>query len=163
MEGTMPKIKYTVTLTQAEREELRQITWKGKHRSRKVLNSLILLNCDKGGFQDNPQKDTYIAPILGVSNTRIQNTKKRFVEDGLEIALDGKHKQRVYRREIDGDVEAHIIALSCSEPPMGRSRWSLRLLAAKSVELEYADHISHEAVRRILKKTNSSHGKKKRG
>ncbi len=159
----MPKIKYTVTLTQAEREELKQITWKGKHRSRKVVNSLILLNCDKGEFQDNPQKDVCITPILGVSNTRIQNTKKRFVEAGLEVALDGKPKQRVYRREIDGDVEAHIIALSCSEPPRGRSRWSLRLLAARSVELEYVDHVSHEAVRRILKKTSSSHGKKRGG
>ncbi len=97
----MPKIKYTVTLTKAEREELKQITWKGKHRSRKVVNALILLNCDKGEFQDNPQKDICIAPILGVSNTRIQNTKKRFVEDGLGAALDGKPKQRVYRREID--------------------------------------------------------------
>jgi hypothetical protein len=159
----MPKIKYTVTLTQVEREELKQITWKGKHRSRKVVNSLILLNCDKAEFQDNPQKDVCIAPILGVSNTRIQNTKKRFVEDGLGVALDGKPKQRVYRREIDGDAEAHIIALSCSEPPRGRSRWSLRLLAARSVELEYVDHVSHEAVRRILKKTSSSHGKKRCG
>lgn len=159
----MPKIKYTVTLTQAEREELQQITWKGKHRSRKVVNSLILLNCDRGEFQDNPQKDSSLVPILGVSNTRIQNTKKRFVEDGLEAALDGKPKERVYQREIDGDVEAHIIALSCSEPPAGRSRWTLRLLAARSVELEYAGHVSHEAVRRILKKTNSSPGKKKCG
>jgi hypothetical protein len=159
----MPKIKYTVTLTQAERENLKQITWKGKHRSRKVVNALILLNCDKGEFQENPQKDTRIAPILGVSNTRIQNTKKRFVEDGLEASLDGKPKQRVYRREIDGDAEAHIIALSCSEPPRGRSRWSLRLLAGRSVELEYVDHVSHETVRRLLKKTRSSHGKKRRG
>ena len=159
----MPKIKYTVTLTQAEREKLKQITWKGKHRSRKVVNALILLNCDKGEFQENPQKDTCIAPILGVSNTRIQNTKKRFVEDGLEASLDGKPKQRVYRREIDGDAEAHIIALSCSEPPRGRSRWSLRLLADRSVELEYVDHVSHETVRRMLKKTSSSHGKKRRG
>lgn len=159
----MPKIKHTVTLTQAEREGLKQITWKGKHRSRKVVNSLILLNCDKGEFQDNFQKDTDIAPILVVSNTRIQKAKKRFVEDGLEAALNGKPKNRVYRREIDGDVEAHIIALSCSEPPMGRGRWSLRLLADRSVELEYVDHISHEAVRRMLKKTNSSHGKKRHG
>ncbi len=138
----MPKIKYTVTLRQAEREELKQITWKGKHRSRRVVNALILLNCDQGKFQDNPQKGICIAPILRVSNTRIQNTKKRFVEDGLEVALDGKPKQRVYRREIDGDVEAHIIALSCSAPPAGRSRWTLRLLAARSVELEYVDHVS---------------------
>lgn len=159
----MPKIKYKVTLTQEEREGLKQITWKGKHRSRKVVNALILLNCDKGKYQDNPQKDACIVPILGVSNTRIQNTKKRFVEDGLDIALEGNPKQRVYRREIDGDVEAHIIALSCSEPPKGRSRWSLRLLAARLVELEYVDHISHEAVRLILKKTNLSRGKKKRG
>ena len=72
----MPKIKYTVTLTQAEREYLKQITWKGKHRSRKAVNSLILLNCDKGEFQDNPQKDTCIAPILEVSNTRIQIYKE---------------------------------------------------------------------------------------
>jgi transposase len=159
----MPKIKYTVTLRQAEREQLKQITWKGKHRSRKVVNALILLNCDKGEFQKDTQKDIFIAPILGVSNTRIQNTKKRFVEEGLEAALEGRAKRRVYRRELDGDAQAHIIALSCSEPPAGRSRWSLRLLAARSVELEYVDHVSHEAVRRILKKTNLSHGKKMHG
>jgi len=84
----------------------------------------------------------------------IDRIKKSFVEDGFEIALNGKPSTRVYEKQIDGDVEAHIIALSCSNPPKGFARWSLRLLADKAVELEYIDSISHESVRQMLKKTN---------
>ena len=85
---------------------------------------------------------------------KIDRVKKRFVEDGFEVALLGHPKNREYEKKVDGDLEAHLIAISCSEPPEGFSRWSLRMLADKVVELEYVDSISHETIRRTLKKTN---------
>jgi hypothetical protein len=89
--------------------------------------------------------------------------KKRFVVDGLDVALHGKKGSRVYVKKADGDFEAHLVALSCSEPPAGFSRWTLRLLAEKVVELDYIENISHETVRRVLKKTNLNLGNKKAG
>lgn len=89
--------------------------------------------------------------------------KKRFVEEGFDAALGKRKADRVYEKKVDGDFEAHLIALSCSDPPTGFARWSLRMLADKVVELNYIDSISHEAVRRVLKKTNSSLGNKKDG
>ena len=94
---------------------------------------------------------------------KIDRVKKRFVEEGLEVALTGHKSQRVYEKRADGDFEAHLVALSCSEPPEGFERWSLRLLADKAVELNYIDSVSHETVRRVLKKTKSSHGRSKGG
>ncbi len=87
----------------------------------------------------------------------------RFVEESFEVALNGRKGNRVYEKKTDGDFEAHLVALSCSEPPEGFARWSLRLLADKVVELEYTDNISHESIRRILKKTKLSHGTKRLG
>ena len=85
--------------------------------------------------------------------------KRRFVDEGLEIALgDRQGRREYYERKVDGDFEAHLIALSCSEPPAGHAQWSLRLLAQRVVELNYIDSVSHETVRRVLKKTKSSHG-----
>ncbi|SHE34723.1 Homeodomain-like domain-containing protein [Mariniphaga anaerophila] len=83
---------------------------------------------------------------------KIDRVKMRFVEEGLDIALEGHKGERVYKKKVDGDLEARLIALSCSEAPEGFSRWSLRMLADKAVELEYVDEISHETVRRVLKK-----------
>jgi hypothetical protein len=94
---------------------------------------------------------------------KIDRVKKRFVEDGYDIALNGEKGSRVYAKKADGDFEAHLVALSCSEPPEGYARWSLRLLADRVVELNYIDSISHEAIRRILKKTKSNLGDKKVG
>ena len=144
--------KYKVTLTQTEREELSAMTSKGLHRSQKVLNALILLNCDEGGHQERKAKNEEISNILQVSMRKIDRVKKRFVEEGLEISLNGHKGERVYKKKVDGDLEARLIALSCSEAPAGFSRWSLRMLADKAVELEYIDGISHETVRRLLKK-----------
>ena len=104
-----------------------------------------------------------IARVLNVSMRKIDRVKKRFVEDGYEIALIGKKVNRVYARKTDGDFEANLVALSCSEPPEGHARWSLRLLSDRVVELNYIDSISHEAIRRILKKTKSSGGDKRGG
>jgi hypothetical protein len=150
--------KYKVTLTKQEREELTSITQKGKHRSQKVLNALILLNCDEGVFQQNKSKNIDVSSILQISMRKIDRVKKTFVEEGLEVTLNGTKGQRAYEKKADGDLEAHLIALSCSEPPEGFARWSLRLLADKAVELNYVDSLSHETVRRVLKKTKLSPG-----
>lgn len=146
--------KYKVTLAPAEREELSRIAGKGSHKSQKVLNALILLNCDEGEFQANRSKNEDISSVLRVSMRKIDRVKKKFVEEGLETALNGHKGQRAYKKKVDGDLEARLIALSCSEAPEGFARWSLRMLADKAVELEYIDTISHETVRRLLKKTN---------
>jgi len=94
---------------------------------------------------------------------KIDRVKKRFVTQGLDVALSGKKSDRVYEKKADGDFEAHLIALSCSKPPEGFSRWSLRLLADRAVDLNYINSISHETVRRVLKKTNLSPGNEKSG
>ena len=155
--------KYIVTLTEDERESLEALTSKGKHRSQVILNALILLGCDQGEFQQRRSTNDEMARILNISMKKIDRLKKRFVEEGLDIALKGKKGSRVYPKKADGDFEAHLVALSCSDPPEGFARWSLRLLADRVVELEYIDSISHETVRRILKKTNSSLGSVKDG
>jgi len=155
--------RYRVTLSKDEREYLTSVVTKGKHRTQKVLNALILLDCDSGAYQTSRSTNEEIARVLNISMKKIDRVKKRFVEEGFDYALDKRKANRVYTKKTDGDFEAHLVALSCSDPPEGFSRWSLRLLADKAVELNYIDSISHEAVRRILKKTNSSRGDGKDG
>ena len=145
--------KYKVTLTEDERSKLNAITSKGSHRSQKVLNALILLNCDEGEFQDARSINEVVSSVLQVSMRKIDRVKKRFVEEGFDIALNGRKGERVYAKKADGDFEAHLVALSCSAPPEGFARWSLRLLADRVVELNYIDSISHETVRQVFKKT----------
>jgi len=155
--------KFTVTLTSDERIELKKISSKGKHRSQKILNALILLGCDEGEHQEKRSTNEEISRVLKTSMRKIDRVKKRFVVDGLDIALNGRKGSRVYAKKADGDFEAHLVALSCTKPPKGFARWSLRLLADRVVELDYIDSISHESIRRILKKTNSSLGGKMGG
>ncbi len=155
--------KYTVTLTKDERETLGSLISKGKHKSQKILNALILLGCDEGEYQIKRSTNEKIACILNISMRKIDRVKERFVMEGIEVALNGRKRKRIYDKKTDGDFEAHLVALSCSEPPEGFARWSLRLLADKVVELNYIDSISHEAVRRVLKKTKSNLGDKKVG
>ena len=155
--------KYIVTLTKDERKTLTALTSKGKHKSQKMLNALILLGCDEGVHQTNRSTNDEISRILNISMRKIDRVKKRFVMESIEVALNGRKKNRVYDKKTDGDFEAHLVAVSCSEPPEGFARWSLRLLADKVVELNYIDSISHESVRRILKKTKSNLGDKKVG
>ena len=145
-------IKYRVTLTEEERRELEAISSKGSHRSQKVLNALILLNVDERQTKESRSTNESISKVLQVSMKKIDRVKKRFVEDSLEVALMGHARERKYERKVDGDLEAKLVALSCSEAPRGFSRWSLRMLADKAVELEYVASISHETVRRVLKK-----------
>ncbi len=146
--------KYKVTLTSEERQGLQRMTAKGSHKSQKILNALILLNCDEGKFQEVRTTNEVIAKVLNVSMKKVDRVKRRFVEESLETALHGRKGERVYERKADGDVEAHLIALSCSKPPEGFARWSLRLLAGQAVELGYVENISYETVRRVLKKRN---------
>jgi hypothetical protein len=149
----MPKILYRVTLAQEERAMLKEITTRGKHGSQKVLNALILLGSDEGEFQERKLTAARLVEVLPITMKKVDRVKRRFVEHGIEIALDKRKADRQYIKKADGDFEAHLLALSCSDPPPGHARWSLRLLANKIVELEYVDSISHETVRRVLKKT----------
>ncbi len=155
--------KYIVTLTEEEREALGELTSKGKHKTQKILDALILLGCDEGQFQTKRSTNEEIARVLNTSMRKIDRVKKRFIEEGLDVALNGRKGGRIYAKKADGDFEAHLVALSCSEPPEGFARWSLRLLADKVVELDYIDSISHEAVRRVLKKTKLNLGNKRVG
>ncbi len=138
--------KYIVTLTKDERETLGTLASKGNHKSQKILNALILLGCDEGDYQIKRSTNEEIALILNISMRKIDRVKERFVSEGIEVALNGRKRNRTYDKKADGDFEAHLIALSCSEPPEGFARRSLRLLANKAVELEYIDSISHEMV-----------------
>jgi len=149
----MGKIVYKVTLTKEERTSLISLTKNGKHSSRKLIHALILLNADSGEHcESHKRTNREIAEILSVGESMIERIKKRFVEEGLEYALEDKPADREYIRKVDGDLEARIIALSCSEAPEGFSGWSLRMLADKVVELEYINKVSHETIRRVLKK-----------
>ncbi len=149
-------IKYRVVLEKEERKELEGVVQKGNHKAQKVLNALVLLNCDQGRFQDHPMKNEDISAVLRISMRKIDRVKKRFVEEGLETALTGHKAERVYEKKADGDFEAHLIALSCSEPPEGFARWTLRMLANRAVALNYIENISYETVRRVLKKRNKT-------
>ena len=144
-------LKYKVTLTKEEREELESIIHKGKHTSQRFRNAYVLLNCDEGKFSEK-STNAEISKVLKVGMRTIDRIKKRFVEEGFDSVLERKPSSREYERKADGDFEARLIALSCSEPPDGFSRWSLRLLADKMVELEIVDSVSHETVRSVLKK-----------
>lgn len=155
-------IRYKVTLTKTEREQLQSILSKGKHSSLQFRNACILLNCDEGEDRQKVSNEQ-IAQILQVNTKTIERLKQRFVEEGFEACIDRKAYPEVKEIKTDGDFEAHLIALSCSKAPEGYTRWSLRMLAEKMVELKYTESISYETVRQVLKKTKSSRGKSKVG
>lgn len=156
--------KYIVTLGQKERSNLMKITSRGKHQSQKVVNALILLGCDEGEFQGRRSINEELSRVLKIGMRKIDRIKKRFVEEGIDIALNGKREgSRVYPKKADGDFEAHLVALSCGDPPEGFARWSLRLLADKVIELNYLDKVSHETIRQVLKKTKLNLGSAKGG
>ncbi|MBN2688314.1 MAG: helix-turn-helix domain-containing protein [Deltaproteobacteria bacterium] len=144
--------KYIVTLTRNERKFLRSITKKEIHRFQTIINALILLDCDRGDFQTGRSTNEEISRVLNISMKKIDRVKKRFVEDGLDRALGRGRSRRVYQKKANNDFAAPLVALCGSDPPEGCARWSLRLLADKAVELNYINSISHESVRRILRK-----------
>ena len=152
-------IKYRVTLTKEERDYLLNIAQKGKSKAQRIRNAIILLNCDEGGFSDK-KSNSAIAQMLFINERTIERVKKLFVEESFEMALNGKTYEISKAPKIDGEVEAKLVTLACSETPEGYARWTLRLLAEKMIELRYLDSISHETVRQVLKKTNLSLGKK---
>ncbi len=129
-----------------------QIIKKGSHSTQSYRNAHILLNCYEGDYSDKIT-NTEIVHVLKVGMHAIDRVKKRFVEDGFESCLCQKTSIRTYEKKMVGDTEAHFIAISCNEPPREFSKWSLRMLADKMIELEYVESLSHETVRRVLKKT----------
>jgi len=151
-------VKYRIALTKSEHEELMAIIDKGHHSSQTFRTAYILLNSDEGKYA-SPVTNQQMSRVLKVGMRTIDRVKKKFVEQGLEASLERRPTSRIYERVADGDVEAHLIALSCGKPPAGYAKWSLRLLADKMIQLNYVEDISYETVRRILKKTNSSPGK----
>ena len=155
-------IKYTIHLIKSEREELMVIINKGSHTSQTYRAAYILLNCDEGKYGEKVTNEQ-ISKVLKVGMRTIDRVKKRFVEEGMEATLERRPTSRIYDVKADGDVEARLVTLCCSEPPEGYAKWSLRLLADKMVELKYAESISYETVRRVLKKTSLNRGKLKAG
>jgi len=141
-------------LTKEERQDLETLTHRGKTHARKFIHARALLLCDAG--PDGPAWNvSEVAAALGVTSRAIEHLKKRFVEEGLEAALERKPRETPPREvTFDGAFEARLIALACSEAPEGRRRWTVRLLADKAVELDLAPSVSHMTVQRVLKKTN---------
>jgi len=144
--------KYIVTLSKEEREQLKEMAHQGTHAAQKLVSALILLNCDVSNTPEQRPSSEEIAKVLHISARKVDRVKRCFVEEGLEAVFTRQPNQRIYDTVVDGEAEAHLIALSCGEPPSGHARWSLKLLASKAVELEYVQAISYETVRRVLKK-----------
>jgi len=146
--------KYVVELTSEEQKELAQLVSKGKAAARKITHARVLLQANES--QGGPAwTDKQISEALGIHTNTIHGIRRRFVEHGLQAALERKKQDRPARkRVVDGDIEAHLIALRCGDPPEGRNQWTLRLLADKLVELEIVPSICHETVRQALKKTS---------
>ncbi len=145
--------KYRVRLSEQERKHLEKLVRQGKAHARKLLYARILLKADEGG---PAWIDERIAEALEVSVATVARERRRFCEEGLEVALLPKKPGRPRRRVLDGRAEAYLIALACSNPPEGREHWPLRLLADRMVDLGYVESLSYETVRRTLKKTNLS-------
>ena len=141
----MPAKLYRVTLAEEERTQLEAIVRKGKSAARKITVSRLLLKAADGAH------DSEIVSALGVSRVTCERIRKRFVEQGLEACLERKTQENRHRK-VTGEVEAHLVALSCTKPPDGHATWSLRLLADRAVELGYVDSLSHETVGQVMKK-----------
>jgi transposase len=148
--------RYRVTLTQEERKELEKLTRRGKTHARRFTHARALLLCDAG--DNGPAwKVEDVAEALGITSRTIEKLKKRFVEEGFEAALERKQREKPPREvTFDGAFEARLIAMACSDVPAGHRRWTIRLLADKAVELNFAESVSHMTVQRVLKKTNLS-------
>jgi hypothetical protein len=146
--------KYVVRLSSEERDALSSLIASGKGPARMFARARILLKADVGA-QGPAWPDVRISEALEVTVQTVERVRRQLVEEGLEAVLQRRpYRQKVSRKKVDGEVEAHLIALACGEAPRGRSRWSLRLLADRMVELGYLGSLSHETVRRTLKKTS---------
>jgi transposase len=152
----MHRARYIVGLTDKEREQLHQLVRRGKAPARRITRARVLLKADEGCT------DGAIAAALSIGVSTVWRIRKRCVEEGVDAALRDRPRPG-QRPKLDGKQEAHMIAVACTSPPEGHGRWTLRLLAGKVVELGFTETYSHEAVRRVLKKTNSSLGSRPNG
>jgi DNA-binding Lrp family transcriptional regulator len=148
--------RWVVELNQEEREQLEQLITKGNVADYKIKHAHMLLKADEGE-QGPSWTDARIAELFKTSETTVRNLRKRLVEKGFEAALE-REKQLNFRNKLDGEAEAKLITIACSQPPEGYSRWSVRLLADRLVELEIVDAVSHMTVQRVMKKTSLNHG-----
>ena len=149
--------RYVVRLSEAERAELEAVVKTGRAAARKRLHAQMLLKADEG--EHGPAwSDAAISQALEIGVRTVERVRQCLVEEGLETALNGRPQGRYKSPKLDGEQEAHLIAVACSAPPAGRKRWTLRLLADRMVELAYVDTLSHETVRQVLKKTTLSLG-----
>ena len=140
--------KYVVTLTQEEREQLRALVSSGKSAARKLNHARVLLLADRDGGLGHTDEEV----VKGLGVRTVERVRQRFVEEGFEAALNPKPQPR-RARKLEGQVEGDLIALAKSDPPKGRKRWTLRLLADQMVQLQYVEDVSHESVRQALKQT----------
>ncbi len=143
--------KYIVELTDGEREELLGLTRKGECKARKLKRAQVLLAADEG------KRDEEIAGAVRVHKVTVERIRKRYVEEGLEAALTEKPRPGKAAK-LDGHQRAHLVAIACSDPPLGRAKWTMRLLADRLVELMELDSISDETVRVALKRGGVSPG-----
>jgi transposase len=147
------KKKYPVILSDTEREHLKSLIAAGTAPARKLTHARILLKADQSN-EGPGWVDDAVAEAVEVSQPTVSRVRKQYFEEGLEAALNRRTPNREYHRKLDGEQEARLVALACSEPPEGQARWSLRLLADRMVELEVVEDLSYQTVRRTLKKTN---------
>jgi transposase len=149
------KKKYPVILSDAERGRLKSLIAAGTAPARKLTHARILLKADQS--PEGPAwVDEQVAEAVETSQPTVSRVRKQYFEEGLQAALNRRPPNREYHRKLDGEQEARLIALACSEPPEGQTRWSLRLLADRMVELEVVEDLSYQTVRRTLKKTSLS-------
>jgi transposase len=155
--------KYKVTLTDDERQQLQEMIAAGKAAAKKLAHARVLLKADAA--EGGPAwPDARIADAAELSVATVERVRQRFVEQGFEAALARKKQDRPSReRKLDGAAEARLVALACSAPPDGRACWTMQLLADKLVELHVVDSVCDETVRRTLKKTRSSRGRRSVG
>jgi hypothetical protein len=152
----MPRIKYRVLLTEKEQKKLKEIISKGSSSAKIIMHANVLLALDESSGRRQSDQET--GKQFHVHFQSVHTIRRTFAETGLEAALGRKKRMTPpVPAKITGDIEARVIALSCSEPPEGRSKWTLRLLADKVIELEIMESISYVSVGEILKKTNSNH------
>jgi homeodomain-containing protein len=153
----MRQTKYAVVLSEEERARLRTLVGSGVAPARTLTRARILLKAHQGEG-GAAWSDAAIAGALEIHPTTVARIRRQFVEQGLEAALERKRPDRVYARTLDGTAEAHLVALACADPPTGRERWTLRLLADELVRLEVVPVVSYETVRRTLQQTISNRG-----
>jgi len=150
--------KYRIKLSKDEVDELNSIVKKGSHSTQAYKAALVLLNCDEGEYSQGKSLNKDISKVLKISMRTIDRIKQKCVEGGIESALERAESTRVYEKKMDGDLEAAVVQLCCSDPPEGHAKWTARLLSDKLVELRLVDSISHVTVHYALKKTALSRG-----